>query len=74
MRIYVFKSETRRELHAFTGDQGGSKLPKHHGPWTVTGIVAAGKAPPHNFSRAAIEQAINHEGFQLWRLSKTKLA
>ena len=75
MRIYVFKSETRRELHAFTGDQSGSKLPTHHGPWTVTGIVAAGKAPPHNFSRAAIEEAIHDEGFQLWRLcNKAKLA
>jgi len=70
MRIYVFKSETRRELHAFTGDPGGSKLPTQHGPWTVTGIVAADKAPPHKFSRARIEEAIQGEGFQLWRLSK----
>jgi len=70
MRIYVFKSETRRELHAFAGDPSGSKLPTQHGPWTVTGIVAADRTPPHKFSRAAIEEAIQGEGFQLWRLSK----
>ena len=70
MRIYVFKSETRKELHAFAGDPSGSRLPQHHGPWTVTGIVAAEIAPPHNFSRDAIEEAIQGEGFQLWRLSK----
>jgi hypothetical protein len=70
MRIYIFKSETRQELHAFAGDPIGSKLPKQHGPWTVTGIIAAERAPPHNFSRAAIEEAIQGEGFQLWRLGK----
>ena len=70
MRIYIFKSETRAELHAFAGEPGGSKLPKHHGPWTATGIVAAERAPPHKFSRDTIEQAIGGEGFQLWRLSK----
>jgi hypothetical protein len=70
MRFYVFKSESRRELRAFAGDAGGSKLPTQHGPWTVTGVVAADRAPPHQFSRAAIEKAIHGEGFQMWRLSK----
>jgi len=70
VRIYIFKSETRKELCAFTGDPSGSKLPKNHGPWTVTGVVAADRAPPHNFSRGAIEEAIGVEGFQLWRLVK----
>ena len=68
MRIYIFKSETRKELRAFAGDPAGSKLPKQHGPWTVTGVVRAEGNPPHRFSRVAIEQAINGEGFQLWRL------
>jgi hypothetical protein len=70
MRIYIFKSETRKELRAFAGDLMGSKLPKQHGPWSVTGIVAPDRAPPHKFSRAAIEEAIEGEGFQLWRLGK----
>ncbi|MEZ5785042.1 MAG: hypothetical protein R3D62_21935 [Xanthobacteraceae bacterium] len=68
MRIYVFKSETRKELHAFVGDPGGSRLPHQHGPWTATGVVAANRAPPHGFARDAIEKAIDTEGFQLWRL------
>ena len=70
MRIYIFKSETRQELHAFAGEPSGSKLPKQHGPWTVTGVVAPERDPPHKFSRDAIEEAIQGEGFQLWRVSK----
>ena len=70
MRIYIFKSETRKELHAFAGDPMGSKLPQNHGPWTVTGAVGPDKAPPHSFSRKEIEEAIDVEGFQLWRLGK----
>ena len=70
MRIYIFKSETTKELLAFAGDLVGSKLPENHGPWTATGVIAQDKAPPHKFSRDAIEEAIEAEGFQLWRLSK----
>jgi Glu-tRNA(Gln) amidotransferase subunit E-like FAD-binding protein len=36
----------------------------------VTGVVGADRAPPHNFSREAIQEAINVEGFQLWRVVK----
>jgi len=69
MRIYIFKSETRKELRAFAGDSAGSKLPQQHGPWTAIGVVRAEADPPYNFSRGMIEQAIHGEGFQLWRLS-----
>jgi len=71
VRIYIFKSETRMGLRAFCGDPAGSKLPSNHGPWTVTGVIAEDRVPPHNFSRDAIEEAIEGEGFQLWRLTKT---
>jgi len=70
MRIYIFKSESRKELRAFAGDLIGDKLPKNHGPWTSTGVIGPNKAPPHNLSRDMIEKAINAEGFQLWRLQK----
>jgi len=59
MRIYIFKSETRKELRAFAGDPGGSKLPSQHGPWTVTGVVGPERDPPYNFSRDAIQEAID---------------
>jgi hypothetical protein len=70
MRIYIFKSETRKGLQAFAGDLVGSRLPQNHGPWTVTGAIGPDSVAPHNFSRDAIEEAIDAEGFQLWRLSK----
>src|SRR5215469_405758 len=70
MRIYIFKSETRKELRAFAGDPGGSKLPSQHGPWTVTGVVGPGRDPPYTFSRDVMQDAIDAEGFQLWRLGK----
>ena len=70
MRIYIFKSETRRDLRAFAGDLTGSKLPPNHGPWTAIGAIAPGNTPPHNLSRGAIEEAIEAQGFQLWRLAK----
>jgi hypothetical protein len=70
MRIYIFKSETKTELRAFAGDLTGSKLPQNHGPWTATGVIGLDKPPPYNLSRDAIEEAIDAEGFQLWRLRK----
>jgi hypothetical protein len=70
MRIYIFKSETRKDLRAFAGDLAGSRLPQNHGPWTATGAIGPDSAPPYNFSRNAIQEGIDAEGFQLWRLSK----
>lgn len=70
MRLYIFKSEGTRDLHAFAGDPAGSKLPKRHGPWTGTGIVTPERAPPFRLSRDVVEAAINKEGYQLWRLPK----
>jgi hypothetical protein len=70
MRIYIFKSESNKGLHAFASDLSGGKLPKSHGPWTATGVIGPDKAPPHNLSRRTIEEAISAEGFQLWRLQK----
>jgi hypothetical protein len=70
MRLYVFKSEKSNNLRAFAAEPDGSRLPRNHGPWTVVGVVGAEKAPPYNFSRAAIEEAIDGKGFQLWRFIK----
>jgi hypothetical protein len=63
MRIYIFKSETRKDLRAFAGDLAGSRLPQNHGPWTATGAIGPDSAPPYNFSRDAIQEAIDAEGF-----------
>ena len=74
MRIYIFKSETRKELQAFAKEPMGSALPKQHGPWTVIGIVGPNSAPPHNMSRETIEKAIETAGFQMWRMKKEATA
>ncbi len=68
MQIYMFTSEPNPRLHAFAGDSSGSKLPPKHGPWHPDGSIRSGEHPPHDFSRAKIEQAIKFDGFQLWRM------
>jgi len=70
MRIFIFKSETSPNLHAFSDDLGGNKLPTRFRPWHAIGVVRPESAPPHNLSRDAIEASINKVGFQLWRMKK----
>lgn len=68
MQLYIFKSDAKGELRAFTGDIEGSKLPDQFRPWHAVGVIAPGKAPPHNLPREDIERAIDSQGFQLWRV------
>ena len=42
MRIYIFKSDAKRELRAFAGDIAGSKLPGQFRPWHLVGAVGPG--------------------------------
>lgn len=67
MRIFMFASQARSDLHAFAGDEAGSKLPGKYGPWGMTGALGASQKPPYNFSRQVIEHSIMKDGFQLWR-------
>jgi hypothetical protein len=68
MRIFMFASQAKDDLHAFAGDESGSRLPAKYGPWGLDGALSSRQSPPHNFSRQHIEQAIATEGFQLWRM------
>jgi hypothetical protein len=70
MRIFIFKSEARPDLHAFGAELDGSELPKQFRPWRAIGAIAPDRDPPHELSREVIEQAIRTQGFQLWRMSK----
>jgi len=70
MRIFIFKSEARPDLHALGAELDGSRLPKQFRPWRAIGAVAPDHDPPHGLFREAIEQAIRAQGFQLWRMSK----
>lgn len=71
MKLYIFKSETKNDLRAFSDDSAGGKLPDRFRPWRAIGVVPSGRAPPHNFARAMIEEAIADHGFQLWRLKSS---
>ncbi len=73
MRLYMFKSD-ENTFSAFVADPEGSKLPKQLAPWTAEGFVENGAHPPHGLSRFRIENAIKHEGFQLWRQKETAKA
>lgn len=73
MKIYIFKSKANG-LHAFAGDEGGTKLPAAFAPWNPQGVIESGFAPPHNFSRIKIESAIRLKGFQLWRMKRSVAA
>jgi hypothetical protein len=70
MRIFIFKSETRPDLRAFSDDIAGGRLPPQFRPWRAIGAVAPDRDPPHNLSRDTIETAVKENGFQLWRFSK----
>lgn len=73
MRIFIFKSNSG-SLSAFTADSDARVLPVQHGPWHAVGVVRPEADPPHNFKRAAVEQAIAAHGFQLFRLKKKSVA
>jgi hypothetical protein len=67
MRLFMFKSESNRELYAFAADPGGRPLPSRHGPWSATGVVRDDSEPPHKMNRKVIEQSITDQGFQLYK-------
>ncbi len=67
LKLFMFASQTKPDLHAFAGESAGSRLPEKFGPWTATGVVRADQAPPHRFSRGDIEKTIEADGYQLWR-------
>ena len=74
MRMFIFKSDAKHELQAFSADPGGQQLPAQFGPWHAVGVVREDKDPPYKLDRAAIEQAIASQGFALFRKKGKKAA
>jgi hypothetical protein len=68
--LFMFKSQSREGLHAFTGDRAGEQLPGQFRPWQAQGMIDRNRTPPHALSRSAIEQSIRDIGFQLWRIRR----
>ena len=67
MRLYMFTSQAKSDLHAFAADERGTRLPPKYAPWGLTGTLGTRASPPHNFARRDIERAVESDGFQLWR-------
>lgn len=72
MNIFIFKSESKGELRAFSSDKGGLNLPAKFRPWHAVGVVKPGATPPNNLSRDVIEKSIADTGFQLYKLKAEK--
>jgi hypothetical protein len=70
MRIFIFKSEKKRDLRAFGGDLAGIRLPGQFKPWRAVGAIAPNQELPYKIARDDIEKAINEFGFQLFRFKK----
>jgi hypothetical protein len=74
MRMFIFKAEGQRGLHAFATDPGGQQLPAKFGPWHAIGVVREDKEPPYNLDRQVIAQNIESQGFALFRKKKKAAA
>jgi hypothetical protein len=66
--LFMFKSQSRQGLHAFTSDRAGEQLPRRFRPWQAQGMIDKSQPPPHALSRSAIERSIRDNGFQLWQI------
>ncbi|HEY4141445.1 MAG TPA: hypothetical protein VGM57_08535 [Pseudolabrys sp.] len=72
MNIYIFKSQAKPELRAFSDDRGGQKLPAQFRPWHAVGVIKPDAAPPNNLSRDVIEKSIAGTGYQLYKMKTGK--
>jgi hypothetical protein len=72
LKLFIFTSSVKVDLHSFVVEGGETGLPKQFAPWTKVGVVRANERPPHKLARDAIERGIAEKGFQLWRKTKTR--
>jgi hypothetical protein len=63
---YYFHSESSPELHAFTDDRTGDKLPEGDKPWTFVREISPDGEWTHGASRAVVVAGIAENGFSLW--------
>jgi len=66
--LYLFRSTVKVGLNAFAAADDPSLLPDAHGPWVLAGNIPPGQALPHGLSRRAADEAIQGQGFALWRM------
>lgn len=63
--FYSFRSETDPELHGFTEDAGGARLPPEKGPWTFERQISPDQVWAHRATKAAVVAGIAENGFAL---------
>ena len=74
MRVFMFVSQAKDGLHAFAGDESGSKLPAKYGPWDFVATIDSYQRFPFGFPRKAVEEEIASRGYQLWRMKPESMA
>ncbi|MGP0061229.1 MAG: hypothetical protein ACLPID_18305 [Beijerinckiaceae bacterium] len=72
IKLVIFTSSVKDDLHSFVAEGGEVGLPKQFAPWTKVGVVRANERPPHKLERDAIQRGIAEKGFQLWRKTKIR--
>ena len=62
---HYFRSERRPDLHAFTDDSSGTKLPREEGPWRLVRTVDPGEGWTAAVDRSAVEAGVVLNGYFL---------
>ena len=63
--FYEFRSEADPDLHGFTDEVSGSKLPSENGPWTFIRQLASEGEWPSGISKAVTAAGVFENGFSL---------
>jgi len=74
--FYEFRSEADPDLHGFTDEVSGSKLPSENGPWTFIRQLASEGEWPSGISKAVTAAGVLENGFSLsnYRAAKPIIA
>src|SRR5215213_8642327 len=74
--FYEFRSEADPDLHGFTDEVSGSKLPSENGPWTFIRQLASEGEWPSGISKAVTAAGVLENGFSLsnYRTAKPIIA
>ena len=63
---YVFQAARSPDLHGFTYDPAGERLPAQYGPWTLVQEVGPDEEWTQDVSRAVVAGGILDSGYYLW--------
>ena len=63
---YMFQAARSPDLHGFTYDPAGERLPAQYGPWTLVQEVGPDEEWTQDVSRAVVAAGILDDGYYLW--------